>query len=580
MSKLYGSSLLALALAAVTIPIAVPVYASAISPSGQSEASVLYVDSDSLLEGQTGVTGGPAAFTVTAATPDAKKLKISLDGKKLPDRSFSPFAQRARTQFQLTPSVGWHQLAMTAIDAQGKRSQTRTYAFGVRQASELESSKSVTADGQMVGGRFTEADGSSAVGLPVTVYPVRMDGISGTMTAIATTKTNNDGTWSVTLPALSPELQKWAADNDGVLNLQAIAEGVAKDPKTGGVREMTGVAAFSTGVATAGKITEAAQAAQTSSVPTAPLLPIRRANELGPNTVPPVDAPTPKAPALTAEQASHLRPTSFDAAADQGDETAAARRIGDADYTNQPVEAATPEVQAELNAKSASPAAADQCYIVDTLVTRRMSGSTQYTVAIESHADADVTGTVGYNTTAGSSMSMGISYTHASSWSVNGNVYIGNSTGFSSGFSRGPHVSLQWKVPVLYGYYEIDQCKMISGVKTLVYRYNATHAEKVAIPNGGATGAYGANVSSYDGYYGYRDAPYKSYVAAHSRFEVVKNNTKTNSASAGAWGFSVTTTTSKSTTRSQSITAGASTARHYIFGYEPIGNNMKVFYSY
>jgi hypothetical protein len=62
--------------------------------------------------------------------------------------------------------------------------------------------------------------------------------------------------------------------------------------------------------------------------------------------------------------------------------------------------------------------------------------------------------------------------------------------------------------------------------------------------------------------------------------EVIKSNTRTTTASAGAWGFSVTTTTSKSTTRSQSITAGAAAIRHNIFGYEPIANNMKVFYSY
>jgi hypothetical protein len=122
MSTLYRQSLLALALAAVTVPIAIPIAATAGSPSGQSDASVLYVDSDALPEGQTGVSNGPSAFTVTAATTEAKKLKLSLDGKELPDRTFSPFGQRARTQFQLTPTVGWHQLTMTVIDC---RRQTK-----------------------------------------------------------------------------------------------------------------------------------------------------------------------------------------------------------------------------------------------------------------------------------------------------------------------------------------------------------------------------------------------------------------------------------------------------------------------
>ena len=62
------------------------------------------------------------------------------------------------------------------------------------------------------------------------------------------------------------------------------------------------------------------------------------------------------------------------------------------------------------------------------------------------------------------------------------------------------------KMPVSYGFYAINKCTTISGVKKLVYRYNSMHAEKVAIPKGGYAGVYGKDVSSYDGYYGYRDA--------------------------------------------------------------------------
>jgi hypothetical protein len=213
-------------------------------------------------------------------------------------------------------------------------------------------------------------------------------------------------------------------------------------------------------------------------------------------------------------------------------------------------------------------------------VTQRTSGTYQYTVAIESHARQDATGTVTYNVTAGTSLTKGISYNHAAGWSVNGSLYVANQTGFSSGFARGPNFSKQWHVPVSYGYYTISMCTMIQGVKTLVYRYNSTQGEKVAIPTGGATGAYGIDVSVYDGYYAYRDAPYKARVPGGSFFEVNKNNAKTNSAGAAAWGFSVTSTTMKSTTRTQRIATGTVATGHYVFGYEQLDDAMKVFYSY
>jgi hypothetical protein len=573
MSKLFKRAVVALI--SVAVPIALPMPASLAA----SAPDVLYIDSDALPEGQTGLSGTPATFAVTAASTAAERLKIRLDGQALPDRNFGPHGTRARTQFQLTPSAGWHQLALTVIDAHGNIGRSRVYSFGARTAT---SSRSAAA-GAVVGGRFTEADGSPAASLPVAVYPVQMGGASGTVSAIATTTTTPDGTWSATLPPTSSTLNQWAAANDGVLNLQAVAEGIAHDPKTGEPREMVAVSAFATGLRADGKLTAAGRSAASSPVPTAPLLPVRRLNELprSPEVAPPVDAPTPKTPTLSAEQASHERPAYFGAASVAGatDGTAAARRIGEVDYTSLPV---SPAVPAERSAAlpDASPAGKDQCTIESALVTKRTSGTTQYTVALESHAAQDAKGSVTYNQTAGTSLTKGLSYDAGKHWSVNGSLYVGNQTGFSSGFTRGPNLAYEWKVPVAYGYYTIYECKMIKGVKTLVYRYNATHAEKVAIPSGGYSGQYGKDVRSYDGYYGYRDAPYKFTVPRDSFFQVDQNVAKTNSAGAAAWGFSVTSTTTKATTRAQRIEAGTTHINHYVFGYEKIGPNMKVFYSY
>jgi hypothetical protein len=578
MSRSFHRSVLTLT--SVALAIVVPLPASADRPAPPAAAGVLYVDSDALPEGQTGVSNVPALLAVTATSAAAKQLEIQLDGKPLPTRTFSRHGTRARTQFQIAPTSGWHHLALTVVDARGNRSATRNYSFGARPPA---SSRDAATASLVVGGRFTEADGSPAIHLPVSVYPVQMGGASGTVSPIASTTTAADGTWTATLPPASSTLKKWAADNDGVLNLQAVAQGVADDPKTGAPREMVAVSSFTTGIADAGKISTAAQAALGSAVPTAPLLPVRRLSELphSPDVAPAVDAPTPAAPSLTAEQASHERPTYFGAATVTGttDDTVAARRVGDSDYTAQPVFAGSPAEQSGALAPI-TPAAKDQCTIENALVTRRTSGTTQYTVALESHAAQDAKGSVTYSRTAGTSLTKGLSYDVGKHWSVNGSIYVGNQTGFSSGFTRGPNFSYQWKVPVSYGYYTIYQCKMIKGVKTLVYRYNATYAEKVAIPNGGYTGQFGKNVSSYDGYYGYRDAPYKTTVRRGTFFQIDENTSKTTSGGASAWGFSVTSTTSKATVRAQRIDAGTAQVNHYIFGYEPVGSGMKVFYSY
>jgi hypothetical protein len=574
MSRVFKRAVVALL--AVTVPIAVPMPASvaALGPG------VLYVDSDGLPEGQTGVSGRPATFAVTAASAEAERLEIRLDGKALPDRSFGPHGKRARTQFELTPSAGWHHLTLTVVDADGNRSRSRDYAFGARGAA---SARSAGPGSESVGGRFTEADGSPAADLPVSIYPVQLGGVSGTVRPIASTTTAGDGTWTATLPPASATLRQWAAANDGVLNLQAVAEGVARDPRSGALREMVAVTAFTTGVAAAGKLTAAGQAAATSAVPTAPLLPVRRPAELtrSPEQAPAVNATAPAAPALSAEQASHERPAYFGAASVAGttDDTAAARRVGESDYTNVPVSAGSAAERA-VALGGVSAAAKDQCTIERALVTKRTSGTTQYTVALESHAAQDAKGSVTYSQTAGTSLTKGLSYDAGKHWSVNGSLYVGNQTGFSSGFTRGPNLAYEWKVPVSYGYYTIYECKMIKGVKTLVYRYNATHAEKVAIPSGGYSGQYGRDVRSYDGYYGYRDAPYKFTVPRDSFFQVDQNVAKTVSGGASAWGFSVTSTTTKSNTRIQRLEAGKASVNHYVFGYEKIGRNMKVFYSY
>lgn len=175
---------------------------------------------------------------------------------------------------------------------------------------------------------------------------------------------------------------------------------------------------------------------------------------------------------------------------------------------------------------------------------------------------------------------MGVSYDLGKNWGGSGSVNLSHSMGWSSGYSRGPYFAFQWRVPVRYGFYNVYKCTMINGVKKLVYRYSATHAERVAVPNGGTTGSYGSNVASYDGYYGYKDAPYKARVVGGTFFDITHDKAVSYTGGANAFGFSVTSTTTKSGSRKQGITAGRKPLGHYIFGYHPIDDYMKVFYSY
>ncbi|WP_433160557.1 hypothetical protein [Kribbella sp. CA-247076] len=568
----------------MTIPIAIPMAASA-GTSTQPAAGVLYVDSDAFPEWQTGASVGPATFTVTSAEPDAKRLKLTVDGRPEPDRFFSVRGSRAMTQFELTPKPGWHQLVMTVVDADGNKSAPRVYSFGARNASAPGVGKSAAGNETHVGGRFVEADGSPAASLPVAVYPIRMGGVDAVTAPLAKTTTSADGTWSVVLASLPSDLQKWAADNDGVLNLEAVADGVARDPGTGRLRAMTAASTFSTGVAVGGTMTAAAVAAANSAVPSAPLLPVRRLSELPhpPEQAPASNAPASDGPQLTAEQAAHNKPTFFgapDVTGRPGDTgTAEARRIGNSDYTSQPVwSPSADETSAALADLEDAPG--DECLIENNLYMYRTKGTVGYTTVLESHAARDAIGGVDYSYTAGSTLTKGLSYNGGTNWSVGGSVFVGNNFGFSTGFTKGPNWSKEWKVPVAYGFYTIYQCTMISGVKKLVYKYNSMMAEKVAVPSGGYAGVYGADVSSYDTYYGWREAPYKAGLVKGGYFVLSSEHTKGTSGSVTAFGFSVTSTTLRTGSRRQRITAGNQSISHTIFGYEPIGAGMKVFYSY
>ncbi|WP_134123365.1 hypothetical protein [Kribbella kalugense] len=417
------------------------------------------------------------------------------------------------------------------------------------------------------------------------MLPMSGEGTTIEQKPLATTTTTADGTWNVALSALPKAAIDAAAANDGVLNLQAVADGVTRDPQSGELRQMTGVAAFATGIAIGGTMSAAATDAATAAVPTAPLLPVRRPKELphSPDQAPPANVTNPKS-TLTAEQAQHDRPVFFgqpDVTGKPAGDMAAAQRIGDSDYTNQAITPATSADDAKLATIAGPAATGDECPLENVLVTDRNKGTWGYTTMLESHARQDSWGGVDYSHTAGSSMTMGLSYSGGASWTVHGTHYVGNDFGISTGFTKGPNWSYQWQVAVSYGYYTVYDCKRDSqGINRKIYKYNYTTAEGVVVPQDAYAGKYGADVSSYDGYYGWTDAPYKWKVQAGTYFNASTNASNSHSAAISVFGFSVTSTTSKSSARQQRYTAGNQSVSHNLFAYEAPAPGMKVFYSY
>lgn len=561
-----------------------PAAASAGKHEGLSANRVLFVDSDAFPPGQTSPGKPDAVFSVISQTSEASRLEVALDGQRQSDRSFTAQGARGRTQFTVSPTVGWHELALTIVDSNGERSPTRKYSFGVRAGAAARSAGT----SPIVGGRFTEADGSPAINIPVAVYPMLpMSGEGATIEQkpVATTVTAADGSWNVALSALPKAATDAAAANGGVLNLQAVADGVAHDPQSGELRQMTGVAAFATGLAIGGAMSPAATEAAASAVTTAPLLPVRRLNELphSPDQAPPANVTNPKS-TLTAEQAQHNRPVFFgepDVTGKPADDTAFASRIGGSDYTKQAVSPATPADGAKLATIAAPTAVGDECPKENVLFIVRNSGTWGYTTALESHAQQDAWGGVDYSNTAGTSTTMGLSYNLGENWSAHGTYFVGNDFGISTGFTKGPYWSYQWQVAMSYGYYTVYDCKPDSnGIYRKIYKYNYTQAGGVVVPQGSYAGRYGANVSSYDGYYGWRDAPYKWKAQAGTYFNANTNSSNSYSAAVTVFGFSVTATTAKSSSRQQRYTAGNQSVGHYLFAYESPRPGMKVFYSY
>jgi len=349
--------------------------------------------------------------------------------------------------------------------------------------------------------------------------------------SLGTATTDSAGRWSVRLPARLPAQAQARADaNDGVLNVLAVTTAHTAD----GVAE-TAVAALAVGVGKSSGDTDASRRARSVM------------SDQGAVRLEVVDA--------SAQRSSAVR-----ARAPGSSESAST--IAEQDYSGVPVQ---PDIT------SCEPG---------IFYTKHISTTGAYTLAGEAHAYYDAVGSFTYSSTASTDLSVGVSYNYGSTFSVAGNFHVGNSMGFSSGYSRGPQAAYQWKVPVLYSKDEIwEQC--FGGDQ---YDKTTVTAQKVSLWSGGANGAYGANVIGKDGEVAYDNSnpAYRAVVLRNSFFAESSGRAQTYSGAASIFGFSVTGTTSYGTTREQKISAGSGLGEHDIWGRYglPGSTSDLVFYSW
>jgi hypothetical protein len=533
------------------VPLAILTVVVATQPSDASASvhlagpSALSASSDDFPESSTSRGLASGVIDVTTTDRAARFLDTVLDGRWLSRRSFTGGSPRT-TQVEVAPTAGRHRVTFLARDGSGALVGSEDYEFGVAAPDD--------SPGRLwtLAGRVSDLAGRPVAGIDVQVVSAQAAGENVNLPVIGASTTGVDGVWHLRVDSLSTSLTALAGSNDGVLNVMAVADG-AYDHPTAPVAAVGGTM-FLMGVAVDGKLTEAAARAERRAIPDMVMLP----------------QPELATPSTTAGSAPSALPLSL---------VTATTTPAATDYTHTPVTADLSRLTPRLALLPM--AAGDECYVELTITLKNTRNDYEMATVLEGHAYQDAKASVKYSATAGTEFSAGLSTDHGSSWSVSGSAYAGNSMSWSSGYSsKGPYYAKQWKVPGKFSYADAYKCTMVNGVKKLVYRNSMTQVVAMAPENGGATGAYGIDVSANDGYYGYKDAKYKYTVPRGSDFDTTAGDTKKFTGSAKVFNFSFSATTLKSSTRYQKITTGDEKISHYIFAGESIDNSMKVFFSY
>ncbi|MFD5066882.1 hypothetical protein ACFWNC_02875 [Streptomyces sp. NPDC058369] len=408
-------------------------------------------------------------------------------------------------------------------------------------------------------GRFVLGNGQPAAGLPVRVEATDIEaeiGVTQELPTLGNTVTASDGTWSLPLPsALPPGVKEAAEANGGVINASASAVGVTS---TGtvmrGVNYQAAAPASASPSARQSVFLAAQDGANSSS-----MLPVVANAE-----------PEPDGSQYEQSWGSQQEQAPVD---NYGDSPLPTWQSATADLPS-----ADPYMINGTDTKSMilAPYKDGGC---DKTGETVISKNIYYTTVGEGHAYWDAKASVDYDSKLSSTVDAAVKT--GSNWAIQGSTTLGSSISVTTGFTnKGPYFAKQWKVPIEYKKIEI---KWKCGKNNNMSQY-AIRAGKYKVPSGGATGKYGADVRSKDGYKGWNKSPKanRAYVSPGSYFQISKNRSAKWSIAATAYGVSLGASTQYDRDHKQRITAGDyKNAKHYIWGKNgPVSSKPGILYSY
>ena len=405
---------------------------------------------------------------------------------------------------------------------------------------------STVAGPAVAAGVVKTSDGQAAAGYDVRIYPADdpgapVDSTTGAaqLPLLGTTSTSSDGSWSLTLPSPLPgDLQSVADDNDGVLNVKAVALGSIDGTSLPVAAEST----IPVGIPSNGTYTEAAIQEQ-QLTPT-----VSRLYAVQPDNGAPADETT----SGTAFRAALAGVTTTDSGfdLDHVDSTTESTTssfspmvVQGTDYSTATL---TPDYAGAFAPTGSQTASTDPCAkIYDAGLVVKMTTQTVYTTVGEAHAWWNSKADFIYRNHAASDLSVGLSLGAKDLWSVDGSVHVGNSVGtFSGPEGQGPYWAHRIQIPILYQKVKELQC--------FAYRTIATHYAvyplRYQVPSGGSTYKLGPDISGqYDGpaaYLNYYNVPgHKLRQLPGSVFGVTAGRTLTYGAAADVFGFSISSET-------------------------------------
>lgn len=415
-------------------------------------------------------------------------------------------------------------------------------------------------------GRVMLPNGSPAAGFEVTIRPLPgPDSAGGTVAPLGITTTGSDGRWSFTMPSLSPDLQAEADDNGGVLNVEAVAQGLVTGTSLTTVADV-GIAA---GV---GTTEDAAQArADNAAAPAVSTLYVtdpRLAGDLtGPYGLD--DSGTGTAGGTSTDsglqgiESSTATADQFDGWQNPDGTVAAGYNpmvVDNVDYTNYP--------QSHPNCSAGTEELRDLAPVY----------TTKYTNVGEAHAYWDALGSFTYTATADSDISAGYSL-DGTNFSISGSLHVGNKSSSSARTgNHGPYWGRILRVPIQYAK-KVSQwrCYTSDPWKTLDV---VVYPVRYHIPDGWAVAKLGADVSFRDGWSYYSKAPYHAFVPRTLGWDLSTGRTVGYKVAVTVFGFGPTVLTDYSASRTQSIDAGNGSAEHDIFAWHSFDKDTRVFYSW